>query len=51
MTEYPDYTYETHFGRPVPSFFPGPVLKDYFMGRFYQFISSKLICMLIKSQI
>ena len=33
MTEYPDYTYETHFGKPVPSFFPGPVMKDYFMGK------------------
>ena len=34
MTEFPEYTYEKHFGKPVPSFVPGPVLKDYIEGQY-----------------
>ena len=33
MTEYPDYTYKTHFGKPVPSFVPGPVFRGYMEGK------------------
>ena len=33
MTEYPDYTYKTHFGKAVPAFVPGPVLKGYIEGK------------------
>lgn len=32
--EYADYTFDKHFGRPVPSYLPRAVLKDYMEGRF-----------------
>ena len=41
MTEYIDYTFETHFGKPVPACVPGPVLKDYFLGEMYMYVSIK----------
>lgn len=31
--EFADYTFETHFGRSIPSFPPRAVLKDYILGR------------------
>jgi len=31
--EYEDYTFEQHFGKPIPSFPPRIILKDYFCGR------------------
>ncbi len=31
--EYPDYTFEDHFGRQIPSFPPRAVLYDYLQGR------------------
>jgi len=31
--ELPDYTFQEHFGKPIPSFPPRVVLRDYFMGR------------------
>lgn len=31
--EYPDYTYETHFGKVVPSYIPWSAARDYFVGR------------------
>ena len=46
MTEYMDYTYETHFGKPVPSFCPGPVMKDYFMGKMHMFVIAKSLAKL-----
>ncbi len=30
--EYPDYTFEDHFGKPIPSFPPREVLFDYLQG-------------------
>ena len=30
--EYPDYTYETHFGKLLPSYLPRSVARDYFPG-------------------
>lgn len=31
--EFADYTFEEHFGRPIPSYPPRAVLRDYIMGR------------------
>lgn len=31
--EFADYTFEEHFGRPIPSYPPRPVLLDYLKGR------------------
>ena len=31
--EFPDYTFEDHFGKNIPSFPPGEVLFDYLQGR------------------
>ncbi|XP_045198847.2 uncharacterized protein LOC123553170 [Mercenaria mercenaria] len=31
--EYPDYTFEKHFGKSTPSFPPRPVIRDYLEGR------------------
>ncbi len=31
--EFADYSFEEHFGRPIPSYPPREVLKDYIMGR------------------
>lgn len=31
--EYPDYTFDEHFGKPIPSFPPREVLFDYLKGR------------------
>jgi trimethylamine monooxygenase len=31
--EFADYTFEEHFGRPIPSFPPRAVLEDYIVGR------------------
>ena len=30
--EYPDYTYEEHFGKLIPSFTPRAVVRDYIEG-------------------
>lgn len=32
--EYPDYTFDKHFGKPLPSFLPRPVMRDYLEGIF-----------------
>src|SRR5690606_3728374 len=31
--EFADYSFEEHFGRPIPSYPPREVLRDYIMGR------------------
>lgn len=31
--EFADYSFDEHFGRPIPSYPPREVLKDYIMGR------------------
>ena len=31
--EFADYSFEEHFGQPIPSYPPREVLKDYIMGR------------------
>ena len=33
MIEYPEYTFEQHFGRPIPSYPPRAVVYDYLTGR------------------
>jgi hypothetical protein len=33
--EYPDYTFERHFGQPTPSFPSRIVMRDYLEGAFY----------------
>jgi trimethylamine monooxygenase len=30
--EYPDYTFDDHFGKSIPSFPPRAVLRDYLEG-------------------
>ena len=30
--EYPDYTFEKHFGKAIPSYPPRPVMRDYLEG-------------------
>ncbi|HKM37857.1 MAG TPA: NAD(P)/FAD-dependent oxidoreductase [Thiopseudomonas sp.] len=34
--EFADYSFEEHFGKPIPSYPPREVLKDYIMGRIDQ---------------
>ncbi len=34
--EFADYSFEEHFGQPIPSYPPREVLKDYIMGRIDQ---------------
>ncbi|UBH25351.1 NAD(P)/FAD-dependent oxidoreductase [Micrococcus porci] len=31
--EYPDYSFDAHFGRPVSSYLPQEAMKDYILGR------------------
>ena len=31
--EYPDYTYEEHFGKPLPSYPPRAAVRDYIEGK------------------
>ena len=31
--EFADYTFDKHFGKPIPSFPPREVLQDYILGR------------------
>ena len=33
IVEYPDYTFDEHFGKQIPSFFPRCVLEDFVKGR------------------
>ncbi|KAL4217582.1 hypothetical protein ACF0H5_022324 [Mactra antiquata] len=33
VAEFPDYTFDEHFGQPTPTFAPRAVLKDYLEGR------------------
>ena len=30
--EFPDYTFEEHFGKPIPSYLPRPMILDYITG-------------------
>lgn len=32
VLEYPDYTFDKHFGKPLPSFAPRAVLRDFLEG-------------------
>merc|ERR1711879_833701 len=32
--EYPDYSFEQHFGKEIPSYPPRAVIYDYMLGRF-----------------
>ena len=32
--EYPDYTFDEHFGKAIPSFAPREVLLDYLKGQY-----------------
>ena len=34
IIEYPDYTFDKHFGKPVPSYLPRAVLKGYIEGMY-----------------
>ena len=36
--EFPDYTFEEHFGKAIPSFPPREVLFDYLQGTFYEHV-------------
>ena len=35
--EYDDYTYEEHFGKPIPSYVTVPVIRDYLEGRKFSY--------------
>ncbi|XP_060582515.1 trimethylamine monooxygenase-like [Ruditapes philippinarum] len=39
--EFPDYTFEKHFGKAIPSFPPRPVLRDYLEGRWTNNVNLK----------
>lgn len=41
--EFADYSFEEHFGEPIPSYPPREVLKDYIMGRIDQASINKYI--------
>ncbi|MFD4294937.1 flavin-containing monooxygenase [Rhodococcus sp. NPDC058505] len=41
--EFADYSFEEHFGRPIPSYPPRAVLRDYIMGRVEQSDARKYI--------
>ena len=34
--EYPDYTYEEHFGKILPSYVPRAVVRDYLEGKMHK---------------
>ena len=34
--EYPDYTYEEHFGKVLPSYVPRAVVRDYIEGKMHK---------------
>ena len=38
--EYPDYTFEQHYGKAIPSFPPREVLFDYLQGKFVTFTAT-----------
>ena len=40
--EFPDYTFDEHFGKPIPSFPPREVLYDYLKGMHFCVISGLL---------
>ena len=35
--EYPDYTFDEHFGKPISSYVPREVLYDYLKGEYEEF--------------
>jgi len=35
--EYPDYTFDEHFGKPISSYLPRQVLYDYLKGEYEEF--------------
>ena len=37
--EYPDYTYEEHFGKVLPSYVPRAVVRDYIEGKNAQHVT------------
>ncbi|KAL4232886.1 hypothetical protein ACF0H5_007573 [Mactra antiquata] len=40
--EFPDYTFEKHFGKPVPSYPPAAAVRDYLQGRWTNACSTDL---------
>jgi len=36
--EYPDYTFDEHFGKPISSYQPREVLYDYLKGKYFSAI-------------
>jgi len=38
--EYPDYTFDEHFGKPISSYLPRQVLYDYLKGEYEEFSSN-----------
>ncbi|KAL4225631.1 hypothetical protein ACF0H5_016317 [Mactra antiquata] len=49
--EYPDYTFEEHFGKPVPSFPPRPVMRDYIEGRMKKCAKDLKACFRFKTAV
>uniref|UniRef100_A0A1I8GTI7 Flavin-containing monooxygenase n=2 Tax=Macrostomum lignano TaxID=282301 RepID=A0A1I8GTI7_9PLAT len=44
--EYPDYTFEQHFGGPIPSFPPREALRDYLWGRWNKYNLKPMVTLL-----
>ena len=50
--EFPDYTFEDHFGKAIPSFPPREVLFDYLQGKIERpYLLFLFILMVIKTSI
>ena len=49
--EFPDYTFDEHFGKPIASYPPREVLRDYLQGLFsffYILLSDIFNCLIFK---
>ena len=38
VNEFPDYTFEEHYKKPIPSFPPREVLYDYLKGAYFSYL-------------
>jgi trimethylamine monooxygenase len=47
--EFPGYTFEEHFKKPIPSFPPRLVMRDYLLGKSKDVISSVYVSHVVKS--
>ena len=45
--EYPDYTYEEHFGKILPSYVPRAVVRDYLEGKILKSANGTLMVIIV----